>query len=412
MAAIVGILRDGSWLTLERIRIVAVAVIALTVVVLGYLVATSSHAVDVAGRPLGTDFSSFYAAGRAVLDGRAADAYAPALHYAREQATFGADTPFYGWDYPPFFLLPLAPLALLPYPLALLVWLAGTLALYMFAIRAVVASIRPQALRGATWWLLAAGFPAVFVNLGHGQNGFLSAALIALALVNLDRRPVIAGLCFGLLACKPQLALMVPLVLIATWRWRVIAAAIVTVALLALVTTLVAGDGVWPAFLTSTAFARTELLEGGGPGWEKVQTVFAWVRLWGGTNAVAYVAEGAASLVIAVALIWLWRGPARFAWKAAALAIAVVAAAPFSIDYDMMVLAVAVAFLSADGLERGFAPWTKTTLAALWLVPLIARSAGAIHIPLGIVTMLAAFGFILWSARATRRPMHAADSFP
>lgn len=399
MAAIVGILRDGSWLTLERIRIVAAAVLALMVVVLGYLVVTSSHAVDVAGRPLGTDFSSFYAAGRAVLEGRAADAYAPALHYAREQAAFGAETPFYGWDYPPFFLLPFALLALLPYPLALLVWLATTLALYLVAIRAVIASIRPAASHGASWWLLAVGFPAVFVNLGHGQNGFLSAALIALALVNLDKRPLVAGLCFGLLAYKPQLALMVPLVLIATWRWPVIAAAIVTVALLALATTLIAGVQVWPAFLKSTAFARTELLEGGGPGWEKVQTVFAWARLWGGTNAIAYALQGVATLAIAMALIWQGRGSARLAWKAAALAIATVAAAPFSIDYDMMVLAVAIAFLATDGLEHGFAPWMKTALAALWLVPLIARSAGTVHVPLGAITMLAAFGFIVWTAR-------------
>jgi alpha-1,2-mannosyltransferase len=48
------------------------------------------------------------------------------------------------------------------------------------------------------WLLLALAYPAVFVNLGH--NGFLTAALLAGALAQLDRRPFIAGTRVGLLA--------------------------------------------------------------------------------------------------------------------------------------------------------------------------------------------------------------------
>jgi hypothetical protein len=136
---------------------------------------------------------------------------------------------------------------------------------------------------------------------------------------------------------------------------------------------------------------RTELLENGGPGWEKIQTVFAWVRLWGGPVPLAYGIQAAATLGMAVALIWLWRSAAAFPAKAAALAIAAVAAAPFSLDYDMTVTGIAVAFLAAGGQASGFAAWQKTALAALWLVPLVARSAGSVHIPLGIIVMMAAF---------------------
>ncbi len=66
--------RVCNWLTRERMRIVAGAVIACTVLVLGYLAVTSSHGTDAMGRQLGTDFSRFYAAGRAVLEGKAAEA--------------------------------------------------------------------------------------------------------------------------------------------------------------------------------------------------------------------------------------------------------------------------------------------------------------------------------------------------
>ena len=88
------------------------------------------------------------------------------------------------------------------------------------------------------WLLLALSFPAVFVNLGHGHNGLLTAALFGAALVVLDRRPLLAGLLFGLLAYKPQFGVLIPLVLIATWRWRTVAAAVGTVSALAIVTTM------------------------------------------------------------------------------------------------------------------------------------------------------------------------------
>jgi hypothetical protein len=119
--------------------------------------------------------------------------------------------------------------------------------------------------------------------------------------------------------------------------------------------------------------------------------------MWGGSAGVAYLMQGAATVAVATALVWLWRSPALFAWKAAALAIATVVGTPFSLDYDMTMLAVAVAFLAVDGLDQGFAPWQKTTIAALWLAPLVARPiASAIHLPVGVIAMLAAFAFVIW----------------
>src|SRR6202012_2801309 len=89
-------------------------------------IALSDGLVDRNGKPIGTDFSSFYAAGSLVLDGRAGDVYNMAAHYGREQRLFGPATPYYGWLYPPIFLLVATPLALLPYALALIVWQSAT----------------------------------------------------------------------------------------------------------------------------------------------------------------------------------------------------------------------------------------------------------------------------------------------
>ena len=79
------------------------------------VVATSDGLNDVKGRPLGTDFANVYAAGTFVLEGRPAAPFDSPSQHAREKEIFGADTPFYGWHYPPFFLFVAAPLALMPY---------------------------------------------------------------------------------------------------------------------------------------------------------------------------------------------------------------------------------------------------------------------------------------------------------
>src|SRR5205823_5887016 len=73
------------------------------------------------------------------------------------------------------------------------------------------------------------------------------------------------------------------------------------------------------------------------------------------------------------AVIWLWRSDAAFPRKAAGLALAALLATPYSLDYDMMVLAPAIAFLAAHGRDHGFSAYEKTVLAALWLAPLLAR---------------------------------------
>jgi alpha-1,2-mannosyltransferase len=408
-------------------RLVAFGLLIAFAAGIAYLFGTANGLNDAIGRPLGTDFSNVYAAGTLVLDGEPQAPFDPALQYAREQAIFGAATPFYGWHYPPFLLFVAAALALMPYKLALVAWQGATLALYLVALRAIVVDTSeaplptppPEEGGGSKtaighrfhdnwnawagpdplWLALALAFPAVFVNLGHGHNGFLTAALIGAALVNLDRRPLLAGLLLGLIAYKPQFGVLFPLVLAATGRWRSFAAAAATVVALALITTLVFGASVWDAFLASMHFTRTVVLEAGETGWHKIQSVFSLVRMWGGPVALAYAVQSAVTLMLAAALVWLWRTQVDFSLKAAALIIAAILATPYSLDYDMTVLAPAIAFLAVNGLRHGFAPYEKTALAVLWIAPLVARSlAQAALLPVGVLSMAAMLGLILHRA--------------
>jgi len=388
-------LRSGDWLTGERIRLVAAVLLIASVAGFAFLVATAHGVIDRQGRPLGTDFSNVYAAGTYVRDGNPTAPFDPPQQYAREQALFGKATPFYGWHYPPYFLFVAGLLAEMPYGLALTVWQAVTLALYLLIVWLIVSPSRAAA-RKADLILLALAFPAVLINVGHGQNGFLTAALMGGALVVLPTRPALAGILFGLLIYKPQFGLLIPLALLAAGHWRAIAAAVATVAVLTLVTTLVFGPQVWPAFLASTEYSRAVVLEQGDTGWHKIQSLFSWARMWGASIPVAYALQGVLTAALGVAIVRLWRSAAPHALKAAALCLAAILATPYTLDYDMMVLAPAIACFIADGLARGFRPWEKTALAALWLAPLVARGvAQATLIPLGVPAMLAAF-VVLW----------------
>jgi len=398
VAALLDLLRQGKFLTPERLRLIPAALLLGYAVALIVLLATAHGAIDYHGRPLGTDFSNVYAAGESTLKGDPRAPFDPVRQYAEEQKLFGRATPFYGWHYPPYFLLVAAPLATLPYLGALAVWQGVTLALYVLSIALLLrAGPKPDIANDKHWILLAIAFPAAFVNLTHGNNGFLTAALLAAGLALLERRPALAGVCFGLLVYKPQFAVMVPLALVAAGYWRTLASAAATIVVLTAAVAVVFGPGVWAAFLASTHFARTVVLEDGNTGFNKIQSVFAWTRLWGGSVSLAYAIQIFTSFAAASALVLLWRRRGPLAERGASLSLAVLLATPYCLDYDLVALAPAIALLAARGLEDGFRRYEKTMLAVLWLVPIVAREiAAATYIPVGPVALLAAGAFVAW----------------
>jgi alpha-1,2-mannosyltransferase len=398
-------LRTGEWLTAARASGYSLILLGVCAIAMIGWIAVSDGLIDRNGKPIGSDFSSFYAAGSLVLDGRANDVYDMAMHYAREQQIFGAATPYYGWLYPPIFLLVATPLALMPYPLALAVWQISTFALYLSVIGAIVRRMRQRGIAiGPIWLPIAAGFPAVFVNLGHGQNGFLTAGLFGAALLALPTRPVISGVLFGLLAYKPQFALIVPIALLAAGQWRTVVAAGITVMALVAVTSLAFGADLWLAFATSTETSRKLLLENGDVGFEKLQSVFAAVRLWGGGIPLAYAVQGVASAAAVCGTAWIWRSSGDRDLKAALLIIATLLASPHVLDYDLTMLAPAIAFTVSAGIAGGFRDYEISVLAAAWIVPLLSRSiAGVTGIPLGLLVLLALYVFTLRRAAADSR---------
>src|SRR5580698_191800 len=155
----------GAWLTLSRIRGYSIIVLIVYCVASALWIASAHNLVDRNNKPIGTDFSNVYAAGILADTGKPEAAYDWPSEHTVEQSLFGQDTPFFGWHYPPQFLMVAAVLAFVSYGWALALWMVTTLSAYVVTIRAIL----PQSVAV----LAALAYQAVFVNLGHGQNGFL-----------------------------------------------------------------------------------------------------------------------------------------------------------------------------------------------------------------------------------------------
>lgn len=333
-------------------------------VVLGGSYLKGDFLTDRQGRPIANDFVNVIAAGRLALAGDPTAAYDWPAHKAAEVRAIGHGfDDYYGWHYPPTFLFVAAALATLPYLVAAIVWLAATLAAYAATLGGI--------LGGRTGIFLALGFPAALWNVTAGQNGFLTATLIGGALGLLERRPVLAGICLGLLTYKPQFGLLFPLVLIADQRWLTIAVAAAVAVALAAASWLVFGSASWQAFFHWMPITSRVVLTEGLADWGRLQSLFGLVRAHGGGETVAWTVQAIGALATAVAVILLWRSRAPFDLKAAALAAGTLVVTPYLYMYDLVVLAVAVAFLLRFVLTHGFATSKVVGLAVAGALVLI-----------------------------------------
>ena len=164
------------------------------------------------------DFVSFWSAARLVLQG---DTLAV---YSYQPSSFGRLMPI---AYPPPFLLLIAPFGLVSFGIAFLGWTVMTGALY------VAASGEPRR--------IALASPPALSNGLVGQNGFLTAGIFLLGLRFLPTRPLVAGLILGLLVIKPQLALLLPVALVAGRYWTALIGAATTSATMLALAAVVLG---------------------------------------------------------------------------------------------------------------------------------------------------------------------------
>ena len=256
----------------------------------------------------GRDFLNTWMGARSVFHGGPAVLFDARTYNAALRDMLGTVYPEHFWSYPPHVLLFIWPFGLMPYLPAYIAWCAIGVALYLLACSSAIQRRR---------MLFLAAAPGVTVCIFFGQNGFYSAALLIGGLLCLDRRPVLAGILFGILTIKPQLGLLVPVVLLLERRWVTIMSAVATTAVLFAATTMLFGWNAWVEFWQKVIPQQEWLTaHGGGLLFEMVSSVFYAGRLLHLPLAFDWALQGIVSALALAAVVWTYwqrRDPALLA---------------------------------------------------------------------------------------------------
>jgi hypothetical protein len=363
------LLRNAVWLNAARFQGCCVVLAFFAAVLLVNAVISAPSGMEASGHLLAPDFVTFYGASSFLPGGHAASVYDHAAFAARLQALFPHGKPGdYAFLYPPGFLFLCLGLSALPYMAALVLWQSATLLALLAALRRLV----PR-----RFGLLATlAYPAMLMNAANGQNAFATGACFAAALACGDGAPIRAGLCLGLLAIKPQLGLLVPVGLALGGRWRSFAAAGATALAVCALAGLMFGMASWRAWVAASPLSRV-ILEHGYNGYQNMLSLFAAVRLLHGGVGLAYAAQAIAAAVALIVMARVVRPRVSLRAAIALTAVATLVATPWSLDYDLVVLAGPLAWAAGEALRGGWLPWEKITLLAAYLLPLLSRNVAA-----------------------------------
>ncbi|HLY44039.1 MAG TPA: glycosyltransferase family 87 protein [Stellaceae bacterium] len=392
---------------LRRLQIPAVILVIATLAALyGWAVVllTPSHpgAIGYNLNALGTDWMVFYGGARRLIDGHLATLFDGARFTAYLNTTFAPwltqPMPYRPWVYPPSYLFIVAPFGTLPFTTAYIAFQIATAALLAAALW--FGADRPR----ARPLVVAAALlgPAAAINVGMGQNAFLTAALLVGGLRLVTTRPALGGALLGLLTMKPQFWLLVPVALAAARQWRALLWSVIAAAGLALASATVFGLDAWRHWIE---LARGSYGDRHGQ----------WVelgRLWGDSLYACLVSAGASQglanalqvlgTLLGAGLVYrAFRLPLPTDQKIAILLAATVFAAPHSSLADTVLLATAAGLWAGAAAAQGDASLAKWTLAlALWLAEIFNPP---LVTPFGALTPLLILGFIAMSLAGAPR---------
>jgi hypothetical protein len=361
--------RTAPAIDLSRFRLTRLRVFVISAILLGTAICVAfaqfSSARDLllpAGAPVGGDYVAFHVAAREMADGRAAALYDDRTFEARLKE-LGPPKERYGltWQYPPTYFFVIAPLALLGFIPGYVLWTGAAMAAFFASLRA--------AGFGALALFVILAAPSTFHAVITGQNGFLTAALLIIATLFPDKRPIAAGLAAALLTVKPQLGLLIPIAYLAGGCWRAFFVAAFSALALAAASFAAFGVESWAAFFSAAAGAADNVASGAMPLF-KMATPYAAARLAGLAAGAATVVQLLFFIAAAVAVAMVWRRVKDTELRAAILCASVFLAAPYAYYYELVILALPAAILAKRAIEKGWLKFEQIFLAAIFMLPL------------------------------------------
>ena len=316
------------------------------------------------GRLRSIDFCWIWVSGNLANSSNPALVYDPIAFTAAQITLLGTnECHFLHFSYPPTVLFFTYLFGLLPYVTAFAVWICATIVLYLVAVYAIIP--RPAAV------ILALTPMAVPVNILFGHNGFLTAGLIGLSLVFMERRPWLAGILFGLLTYKPQFGVLFPLALLASRNWRTLCWATASSVVVSAAAAAAFGYQGWPSFI-DLLWHRNSTLSPDGVELE-LDSIYGLLYWAGISTWLSWTVHLAVAIIVAIAVCAVWAKPIPHSLKAAILCIGALTVTPYVLRYDLCILSIPVAFFVKDGLSRGFLAGERTVIVIciaaflLWL---------------------------------------------
>jgi hypothetical protein len=284
---------------------------------------------------VGGDFLVFYTAGRIVAAGDSRDLYDPARQLREQHEILGRDRGLAIFPYPAFVAAPYALIARLPFASAYAIAVIAMMAATLVAIL-LLRQVSPL-VRAHPWLIGLAVLDSQPFNaaLFGGQTVAFTLMCFAGVYSGLRRdRPVAAGAWLGLLCYKPQMALLIGVLLVLQARWRVLAVAALVVCAMALVGVAVAGID-WPLrflSLTTGSYYQENCFVGDGDRTISLPQLLTYLfgrGLTGGPN----ILTGVLFLATAGVLGWLCRNAEAASSRFSLLFAAVLAATLCCIGY-------------------------------------------------------------------------------
>ena len=293
-----------------------------------------------------------------------------------EQANLEMDGRYGAGLNPPHFALFYAPLSALPYRTAAALWLVMNVALLAGSLALLVQMVPGDRwTKGLVPLLLLASMPFCQA-MGHQQNTFLSLLILTTAVTFWrSRSAFLAGLAIGLLFYKPQLALVVSIVLVADLGWRA-ALGLGTAGMVTFLVTMTFMPGALSEYLHTFPLNVDWIQNQPRYNWARQATFLGFWRM-SVTPHVARILWGAGAAAFGGALIFaLLRS--RRALHPDRLIAATIAATPlllpYFMDYDLLLLAVPAVLMAREVLLEGGAAtltradrWTTRAWVALYL---------------------------------------------
>lgn len=334
------------------------------------LIATSDNLFTRAGPIIGGDFIVFQHAATRVGDADLGGLYEMKNLKAELIARYpGRGEMNFGWMYPPTMFLIVAPFGEAPYLGAYAAWVIAFASLFLIVL------YRLHAAPAALFFTVTA--PPFFQAIITGQNGLLTASLLALAGGFARSRPILAGVAAGLLTIKPQLGLLIPVAFAAAGCWRAFFAAGATALLLAGASLAAFGWEIWLAFFDGLLAHGGRMASEGFP-FHKLVTPFGFVTMLGAPTAVANAVQITAAIALAGYVFIVWRRVRGADLGLAALSTAAVTATPYAFYYEFVIALPAMVLIARRAVETGWLKGERLSLIALWILTLQAPGEDAV----------------------------------